>query len=81
MVTHCNLARLHYLDGSVGGLCRNHGHVASFVCVGTTIVGDFDGETKVKKRRGGFRSTAPHQRCFNILFSLVNISFPFFCKF
>ena len=41
MVTHCNLARLHYLDGSVGGLCRNHGHVESYFCVGTTIVGDF----------------------------------------
>ena len=78
MVTHCNLARLHYLDGSVGGLCRNHRHVARFVCVGTTIVWDFGGETKVKKRHGGFRSTAPHQRCFNILFSLVQYIFSVF---
>ena len=53
------------------GLCRNHGHVESYFYVGTTIGGDFGGETKVKKRRGGFRSTAPHQRCFNKQFSLV----------
>ena len=80
MVTHCNLARLHYFDGSVGGLCRNHGHVASFVSVGTTIVGDFGGERKVKKRRGGFRSTALHQRFFNILFSLVQYIFSVFLQ-
>ena len=39
--------------------------------MGTTIGEDFGGETTVKKRRGGFRSTAPHQRCFNKQFSLV----------
>ena len=43
----------------------------SYFYVGTTIGGDFGGETKVKKRRGGFRLTAPHQRCFNKQFSLV----------
>ena len=45
----------------------------SYFYVGTTIGGDFGGETKVKKRRAGFRSTAPHQRCFtlNKQFSLV----------
>ena len=54
-----------------GGLCLNHGHVESYFCVGTTIVGDFGGETNVKKRHGSFRSTAPHQHCFNKQLSLV----------
>ena len=80
MVTHCNLARLRYLDDSVGGLCRNHGYVESYFCMGTTIVGDFSGEKKVKKRCGGFRSTAPHQRCFNKLFSLVQYIFSVFLQ-